>query len=613
MEAQKVPSPGSPDHTERAGISAMGPEAQTFNARAGRWGLALSGFSGFLLGLGHADWQWAAEHAQVLAGIVSYPPWSPVAMVHAKLWSLVPQVGALLLSLGVSELALSEILSGVIGLLSFQGLALVVYALSRNSVLAVGAVFVIFVSGATDYGPLYRVLLLGGPHTYGRIGLAFVILTIGLLGTGWYRTGAFLLGLTPAMHVAHGIWVIVIVGLAALPADRDMRPAILTGLKFFGAGAIVSVVSFAAHKAMTPAIVGIDAATATRYLHAFVPFWDSHRRPVDLRAPGVMLNAFASALAVVWLVRFRRSLSSNVKLLLRFVAIGGLLSFGLAWWTTLPAAWMPDWLLVLMPGRMLNVNVILAPALLLGLTSMLRPAILAETMTLAIAAGLLVSRQSKLWLLTQHGSLNLDNLFLFVLTVGISSALCAALLLPASASARPVSDRMPSGRAPAVVRMVLVAVLGITVGVAALDAKDAAKNALTDWRSDPLLQAAARGDGPLLTGADLWLVQLRTRRPVLLDGGTLDTLPYALESGPTTERILHDVYGVDLFQPPEEARYIGSVPRNANRAVWEARSREEWQRIGHEYGVSQVLTPGGWKLDLPIIAQSGYKLYMVPY
>jgi hypothetical protein len=168
------------------------------------------------------------------------------------------------------------------------------------------------------------------------------------------------------------------------------------------------------------------------------------------------------------------------------------------------------------------------------------------------------------------------------------------------------------GRASVVVRAALVTVLAVAAGVAALGA---AKNVtLTDWRTDPLLQAAARGNGLLLTGGDLWLVQLRTRRPVLLDGGTLDTLPYALESAPATERILRDVYGIDLFRPPEEARYRGAVPKNANRAEWEARSRERWQQIGREYGVSQVITPSDWKLDLPIVAQSSeFELYAITH
>src|SRR5262245_45010060 len=103
------------------------PEAEASETRATCCVLLLSGFCGFLVGFAHTTWQWAAEQAQVIAGIVSYPPLSPIAIVDAKLWCLVPQIGSLLLWIGISELALSKILSGMLGLLSFQALAIIVY------------------------------------------------------------------------------------------------------------------------------------------------------------------------------------------------------------------------------------------------------------------------------------------------------------------------------------------------------------------------------------------------------------------------------------------------------------------------------------------------------
>jgi hypothetical protein len=69
-----------------------------------------------VLGFGYWNWQWAAEQAQTIAGIVNYAPSSPIAIAHAKLWSIAPQAGALLPWAGLSELALSKILSGMLGL-----------------------------------------------------------------------------------------------------------------------------------------------------------------------------------------------------------------------------------------------------------------------------------------------------------------------------------------------------------------------------------------------------------------------------------------------------------------------------------------------------------------
>ena len=109
------------------------------------------------------------------------------------------------------------------------------------------------------------------------------------------------------------------------------------------------------------------------------------------------------------------------------------------------------------------------------------------------------------------------------------------------------------------------------------------------------------------------LLQLRTRRPVLIDGGGLDGLVYAAESTPAVDRVLRDVYGVDLRHPPEEARHGGRVPVNANRAVWEAYTYDRWREIARSYGITQVITHAQWQLDLPVVARSpGFALYAIP-
>ena len=134
-----------------------------------------------------------------------------------------------------------------------------------------------------------------------------------------------------------------------------------------------------------------------------------------------------------------------------------------------------------------------------------------------------------------------------------------------------------------------------------------------DRTNDPVFAAAAAGEGPLLTAGELFLIQARTRRPVLLDGGTLDTLPYALEQGPPMDRILKDVYGVDLFNPPPEARGGGRVPHEFSRRVWEAYTSEKWREIASTYNVSHVLAPADWMVSLPRFSgSSGLALYTVP-
>jgi hypothetical protein len=125
--------------------------------------------------------------------------------------------------------------------------------------------------------------------------------------------------------------------------------------------------------------------------------------------------------------------------------------------------------------------------------------------------------------------------------------------------------------------------------------------------SEPVLAAAAKRGGTLLTVGDLSHIQLRTRRPVVLFG-TLDWLIYVLEAAPRADRILQRIYGLRDFREGTNELFWAPV-----RARWEARSPDEWRDIAREFGVTDILTDAGWKLRLPAIAAStDLTLYTVP-
>ena len=179
--------------------------------------LIASGIGGFHAGMvTFPDWQVAVETAQVIAGIVRYPVDNPFYLYHLKLWTILHQICALLLQAGMSEIALSKIVSGLLGMVSFQAIALIVYALSRDALLAIGSAFLIAFTRTAEYGVNYPIYLMGTPHTYGAIGLSLIALVAGLTGAGWYRTAAFVLGIAPAVHPSLGAWFVMTMGAAAM-------------------------------------------------------------------------------------------------------------------------------------------------------------------------------------------------------------------------------------------------------------------------------------------------------------------------------------------------------------------------------------------------------------
>jgi hypothetical protein len=587
--------------------------------------LVVSGALGLGVGLAWADWQVCVETAQVLAGLVRYPPDNPFFIYHVKLWTLLHQVCALLLKAGLSEMTVSILISGLMGMLSLQALALVVYALSRSVALAIGAACLIVFTGAADHGVMYPVMLFGTSHTYGAIGLSYVVLVVGLLGSGWTRSAAFLLGLAPAVHPSLGLWLGLLLAVVVLWDYRRARVELRPALPHLAAGAVLTAASLAVQLGMRPELPSLEPGEARRYLSAFVGFWDWHRQPVYIHRIGVRFNLGAMALALIWLRWFAADLPRPATWLLRFVAVSAALSVGLVFVSWLPPDSVPITLLVLMPSRLLNINAMIAVAVLFGLLGAYRSGAASHVVTALLSLGLLLGDSSALWGFLPGGPWVVWRRYIDPLqVVGIAAvALIVVAVSPAADAARSgqraagePGSRGARGRL-ASARIVSGSLLGSAAILLLLLGWQRASNlgwaSFGDAAERALFETAAAGEGLLLTGGDLHLIQLRTRRPVLIDGGGLDALPYSLEAAPEMERILREVYGIDLFHPPREARGGGRVPQSANRQVWERYSLEQWREIRRRYHVTQVLSNADWRLDLPPLALSRWlKLNEIP-
>jgi hypothetical protein len=584
--------------------------------------LVVSGIGGFHAGMvTFPDWQVAVETAQVVAGIVRYPVDNPFYLYHLKLWTVLHQVCALLLQAGISEIALSKIVSGVLGMVSFQAIALIVYALSRDALLAIGSVFLIAITRTAEYGVNYPIYLVGSPHTYGVIGLSWIVLIAGLAGAGWYRTAGFLLGIAPAVHPSLGAWFAMTMGVAAVWHMRRDEPEIRPAVKFVLLGGGVTAISLLVQLAQTRGIPPIEPQVADRYLKSFTSFWDGHRQTVSLAADGTKLNLGTLALAILWL-KLTPGLPSPTKLLLRVVVVTTAASLVLALLSFIPPSQLPSTLLVLMPGRLVNFGAFIAVSLLIGLLGhawLNRPALWSRLLALYLSIGLLISRRSMFWEWIERpesGTKPLQILLTVALLLIVATIVSRTRAAGGRSGARgndlsavawPVRQLTAAARGS-----LLIVLLGAMVLLWQWPARPP-HTIFVDRTTSPALAQVAKGSGLLLTGGDMQLIQIRTRRPVLINGGGLDGLPYALESGPALERILRDVYAIDLFNPPEEARGLGAIPNEVNMTAWERFSPDRWRQIRHAYHVTQVMTPPRWQLALPVVVNDpGFVLYDVP-
>lgn len=570
------------------------------------WVLTVSGLLGFGLGMiRFPTWQVAVEGAQVVAGIVQYPTDNPFYIYQVKLWTVLHQICALLLRAGISEIMLSRLVSGLLGMVSFQALSVFVWAFSRDGLVATGAPALIFYSRAAEHG-VYPIALMGTDHTYGVMGLSVVVLVVALLGAGCLRLGGFLLGVAPAVHASLGAWLGLIVAVCVLWDFKRLRTEWRPALPYFVAGGAVTALSLLVHLAMSHDLAGVDASVSSRYLTAFVAAWDMHRRPVTIASVGTILNVAALLVASIWLKAFAIDLPRPAAFALRAVIVSAVLSLSVMLLSWLPPTVVPPTLLILMPTRFLNFNTLAFVPLMLGLLGIYRGSFWSRLVTAALLYGLFASYRSMVWD-TPPGpgwlarSIQPNPWHVFVAaSIGLLGVRMTSAWKPARGAL-----------ASKVARTMSLALLAVS---AVLTWRVARPYAMLDRTNDPFFAAvSAEGNGMVLTGGSFHLVQLYTRRPVLLDGGGLDALTYAPSAGPAMERILRDVYDIDFFNPPAEARQAAAIPHRVNKPVWERYSRRKWEEIGRTFDVTQVLTRADWSLDLPIAAEnSAFRLYRIP-
>lgn len=578
-------------------------------ARDGASGaLVVSGAVGFVLGFtAFPEWQVAVETAQVIARIVTYPPDNPFFLYHVRLWTILHEIAAALLGAGVTELGVSKLLSGLLGMLSLQALTMIVFAFNRDAIFATCAAFVVFLSRAAELGGRYPIALMGTPHTYGAMGQSALMLTAGLLGSGCYGLGGLLLGFLPAIHPSVGIWAFAIVGVVALTDFAGTRERFRRALPWLAAGVALSAVSFALHLAVAPRAAPVDVSSVHRFMPALVKYWDGHRQPASLGNHAVHLNVLAIPLALAWLWLFRRAIPDTARDLLRFLLASGALAMATVLLSWAPPERVPDVIHVLMPLRVLNIDSMMFAAVVLGLVGVYRATLTGQIAATALFAALLLTRESYFWRamprvrpITFFGRTERFE----VLVVG--AVIVTALAILMRWRAQRLTELSRTGSRIAFIRAAAIAAIAVSSFVyLPTDLPRALR--FRDRTHDPVFAAAAEEHGLLLTGNGLRMIQLRTRRPMLLDSSGFDGLAYSPEAAPAMLRILRDVYRIELLAPPSEPTEV------TNQRAWESYSLERWHEIQRAYSVTQVMTDSRWHLVLPLVAETAdFRLYRIP-
>ncbi len=317
----------------------------------------------------YSRYQAAIDYAQCLADIVSYPHSNPFYLATVKGWSILTQLSALFLKLGVSEKALSYFLSGIAGAVSFQALAIAVLALSNNIKFSIlSPFFIFFLHGIFVMGINYSISLMGVDGTFGMVALSFPFLVISLIAIGQYRLGGLFLGLLPSIHPAQGFWYTLVIFICLFWDFTYHKNGLRRALKYIIFGYAISIISLI-YQLSVYDVPKIDPAVIAKYKYALLAYWGYHLQRFNLLSAGMFRVILCLALSIWGLLAVRKFVPRNSLFLMRSFIVAGLMAgiFSLVYW--LPKDIIVDKfynLAMLQPNRLFNYLLLGSMVLLLG-------------------------------------------------------------------------------------------------------------------------------------------------------------------------------------------------------------------------------------------------------
>jgi len=555
--------------------------------------LALGSVLGFVLGPESR----AIDGANVLAGIVRYPLNNPAGAYFHNLWTMLHQIPAGLLLLGIPDTAIHLLISVGFAAATCCGISPLVFGLTRSVGLALSMTTTIVIGGQHVPGPDYPVLFFTD-HTYGMASMALAYLTVGLFANRRWWAAGFTAGVLPAIHPVVGGWILAVVitlGVAGLWRSRDFRRGLAIGVS-------IALVSFVVYLAMkTPYIGSPDAALMQVYLD----LWDYHRSfgyDASTLAAGLVLVALGMSYIVPAFATERREAEWAIVA----VMLSVLGSSALYEWFHLSRETMPNIISRAIPSRLVNLHLSLFLALAVGLLWRLKPLSLNRAAALLLVVSWVAPRSLGL-----HPANHLDIVLLVSLVLGVVAVL-AALVPTRLSSLIAFCERLTRFQAiaaPAVVAMLIGSTtyaatrhIDWSLGHRSL-IEDAASRAFFErLRVTPVA-------GLVLAPDYAAVAALRYgHKPVVLDPTMLGLLPYSPGAVRDIANIITSAYGVDFRHPPPTSQHRDALAADASRQYWAQLSPTEWASIAERFCIGAVIVPTDWSTHLPTsFALGGYR------
>lgn len=587
-------------------------------------------------------WDETYEHAQVITKQVAYPEGHPLFRYCRSAFSLQTYASAALMKWGAGPAAICGL---------------------RNVAMLLSTVLPLFLFGAwMGGGPLWghaaALLALRGVYlefdgsypltvwpdifSNGAIGGGYALLVLYAFSRNRWRTGFFLTGLMPCIHIGQWPPVLAVAGVAGMALLWKKQWSLLAQGVAYGAAGLAICAMFAwgiKPFAVPPPAGGPYAVEGDAHAiwQGYTAHFDGHRQ----FPPGNGQLAMVGLLCLGGLSLVQRRSEAHPMLLY------GAVIAAIVWGTMAVHAClgphMPFLLIGWMPYRLVNHIGPLLLALGIGtlasagahgtphagrvaVTGAMVYAILLPVLP-HMAGTALYQRYfaacdgvffglygaAFAWILLHTGNVRGRTAGLALGLASFTALACyhhfGAACLLAGGVAVAIIARVP--HCERLGNRALVAGLCVILGLELLAEQAAYRVHLPVSPFDSRLAAelAARGEVHAMLAAppNEFLLQARTGHPVFIETATASLMSYMPALAPAINSMYHDAYGVSFDGPP---RATPAVPWTN---LWHTRTAAEWQAFGERYGIHYLVAGSSLVVQLPLVFGDAHlSLYRIP-
>jgi len=304
---------------------------------------------------------------------------NPYTLAIINQYSLIIQLITFSLKKGFEDLiVISQILNSIKNFCFFLGIYLTIKSLmikifdSLNSRIFCWIItfFIVFVMHLNFGHGDYPILIKPSPHTWGAMGLAVTTLIFGLIANGNFRLSFFLACVFVSIHMVHGIWLLGLLILTIF-IDRYLNnnfykiKSIYLGLFF---GVIVFGISYFYFYNFSGNIAFFkDIDYDVILMNDWKNYWEEHRGK-DVAYIYLFKSIFLFIFLLISIKFCKKFLNSNTYFLLILVATSTALSSIIYILYKSLFNYLPLFIMMPMPTRLLNVHSAIAWPLIIGLS-----------------------------------------------------------------------------------------------------------------------------------------------------------------------------------------------------------------------------------------------------